>query len=359
MSGSTPIRPPVPPPGTPRSLSCSDAELLFAQTSDRSSNQAADNTLDPASQAALDAHLATCPACTASLAMAQRGQAWLAILRDSDVHPEPPAGMVENILALTGGQPLGTVGDIAPVAPRKPSPWSSVNLAAVRGNMRRTGLFEPRLMLTAAMAFFSISITLSVMGIHLNDLEPTHLRRTVTRSYFTANAHVVRYYENLRVVYELQSRLSELRHAAEAARPAPATTQPAQPQPGQPQSGQPQSGQPQSGQPQSDKPGSSNPGSSNQQPSHPASHADDGVAHKDKHSQSRQPGPDNSQPRSAPANPFSGDLIEAAFFNPQAFTAGVSNSGASIFGKNLSLRSSRRRASVVPQVALCAQRSQA
>ena len=356
MSGSTPIRPPVPPPGTPRSLSCSDAELLFAQISDRSSNHAAGNSLDPASQAALDAHLATCPACTASLAMAQRGQAWLAILRDSDVHPEPPPGMVENILALTGGQPLGTVSDIAPVAPRKPSPWSSVNLAAVRGNMRRTGLFEPRLMLTAAMAFFSISITLSVMGIHLNDLQPTHLRRTVTRSYFTANAHVVRYYENLRVVYELQSRLSELRHAAEAARPA--TTQPDQPQ-SQPQSGQPQSGQPQSGNPQSEKPGSGNPGSSTQQPSHPASHADDGVAHKDKHSQSRQPGPDNSQPRSAPVNPFSGDVIETAFSNPQAFSAGISNSGASIFGKNLSLRSSRRRASVVPQVALCAQRSQA
>ncbi len=331
MSGLTPDRPPLPPSGTPRSLSCADAELLFTGN--------ADNTLHAADQAALDAHLSTCPACTDALAQARRGKAWLAMLLDSDVHPEPPAGMVENILALTGGQPLGTKSTIAPATPRKPAPWASVNLAAVSGGMRRAGLFEPRLMLTAAMAFFSISLTLNVMGIHLYDLQPTHLRRTVTRTYFTANAHVVRYYENLRIVYELQSRLSELRHAAETT-PAPANNKPAQPS----------NGQPQSTNPNSNSPGNGNPGSSTQRPSH----SDDGVAHKDKHSQTRQPVPDSAQPHSAPANQFSGDLIETAFSNP-----GLALPGASILGKNLSLRSSQRRASVVPQVALSAQRSQA
>jgi hypothetical protein len=317
MSGPTPDRPSA----NPRSLSCSDAELLFAQV--------ADSTLDPADQLALDAHLAGCPACTAALADSRRGQAWLALLHDEGAYPEPPAGMVENILALTGGQPLGTVSDDAPAKPRKAAPWASVNLAAVRGGMRRTGLFEPRLMLTAAMAFFSISLTLNVIGIHLDDMKPTHLRRTVTRTYSTANAHVVRYYENLRVVYELESRVRELRHAAET------TTAPAA-KPDQPSNGAPQS----------------NPGGSSSNPKQSPSHSDDGVAHK--HSQTRQPAPDANQPRNTPSGQFSGEVIETAFNSTGVFDAGVSS-----LGNNLSLRSNQRRASVVPQVALNAQRSQA
>jgi hypothetical protein len=348
MSGPTPDRPSA----TPRSLSCSDAELLFAQAADTSATQvagqAADNTLDAASQAALDAHLAGCPACTAALADSRRGVAWLALLRDEGSYPEPPAGMVENILALTAGQPLGTVSDAAPATPRKAAPWASVNLAAVRSGMRRTGLWEPRLMLTAAMAFFSISLTLNVMGIHLDDMRPSHLRRTVTRTYYTANAHVVRYYENLRVVYELESRLRELRHAAETTA-APSTNKPAQQNNGAPQSTNPSSGDPSSnGNPGSGNPNSKGNGSGNPSSSTP-SRSDDGVAHKDKHSQTRQPTPDQNQPHAAPVDAFSGDVIETAF----------STSATESLGKNLSLRSSRRRASVVPQVALNAQRSQA
>ena len=77
--------------------------------------------------------------------------------------------------------------------------------------------------LVAAMAFFSISLTLNLMGVKLTqfraaDLEPQAMRRAVTRQYAQANARVVHYYENLRIVYEVESRVHQLRQAADAPR---------------------------------------------------------------------------------------------------------------------------------------------
>jgi hypothetical protein len=63
--------------------------------------------------------------------------------------------------------------------------------------------------MTAAMAFFSVALTLSMTGIRLRDihqLSPSNLER----AFFSANAAVVRYYDNLTVVAELQSRVRGL-----------------------------------------------------------------------------------------------------------------------------------------------------
>ncbi len=78
------------------------------------------------------------------------------------------------------------------------------------------------------MAFFSISLTLNLMGVrltnlHAADLEPQAMRRAVTRQYAEANARVVRYYENLRIVYEVETRVHQLRQAADTS-PQPAQT---------------------------------------------------------------------------------------------------------------------------------------
>lgn len=43
------------------------------------------------------------------------------------------------------------------------------------------------------------------------------MRRAVTRQYAQANARVVHYYENLRIVYEVESRVHQLRQAADSA----------------------------------------------------------------------------------------------------------------------------------------------
>ena len=88
--------------------------------------------------------------------------------------------------------------------------------------------FEPRLMMTAAMAFFSIALTLNLTGIKLTevraaDFRPSRMRATLTRQYYSTNEQVMKYYENLRLVYEMEARVRELRRSTEA-EPAPRPT---------------------------------------------------------------------------------------------------------------------------------------
>ncbi len=75
---------------------------------------------------------------------------------------------------------------------------------------------EPRLLMTAAMAFFSIALTLNLTGVRLShvrlsDLKPTSLRMYMERQFTTASTPIIRYYDHLRFVYEVQSRMRELR----------------------------------------------------------------------------------------------------------------------------------------------------
>ena len=65
--------------------------------------------------------------------------------------------------------------------------------------------------MTAAMAFFSIALTMNLAGVrltalHASDLKPSSLRK----SFWSASNQAVRYYDNLRVVYELESRVHEM-----------------------------------------------------------------------------------------------------------------------------------------------------
>jgi hypothetical protein len=79
---------------------------------------------------------------------------------------------------------------------------------------------EPRLMMTAAMAFFSIALTLNLTGVRLSDLRIANLRPTAIRSFMErrltmASTPIIRYYDHLRLVYEVQSRMRELRRSTQ------------------------------------------------------------------------------------------------------------------------------------------------
>ncbi|HET9087099.1 MAG TPA: hypothetical protein VFN53_06235 [Acidobacteriaceae bacterium] len=248
------------PPGGP--LDCATADLWLAE--------AAEENLPSEIGLQLHGHAADCAACREKLDQARRGRDWLTILKQEPL--EPPADLVARILVRTSLADVAAATSAAHHVPL-PNDWASmfgvagkssdpdaasantraavhpgpatfargkyVQVPAPNGTLpawqrnslvaMRHKVLEPRLALVAAMAFFSISLTLNLLGIHLThfrvaDLQPQNLRRTVTRHYADANAHVVRYYENLRIVYEVEARVQQLRRAAEMAPNPPAAS---------------------------------------------------------------------------------------------------------------------------------------
>jgi hypothetical protein len=190
----------------PSSPACGQWETLLAD--------ALDGLLRPEDEATFSAHMAVCPACTALFDEAQRGREWLEFLSPE---PEVPLGLLDKILAQTGpGQVegYGLVTDSSNVLPMTPA-WQRPGLV---GNVRRFA--EPRLLMTAAMAFFSLSLTLYLTGFRLSsvklaDLRPTAVRSFMERRLTMASTPIIRYYDHLRFVYEVESRMRELRRTTE------------------------------------------------------------------------------------------------------------------------------------------------
>ncbi len=82
---------------------------------------------------------------------------------------------------------------------------------------------QPRLAMTAAMAFFSIALTLNLTGVRITQLRASDFTpSSIKRSFYDANAKVVRSIDNLRVVYELESRVHDLQRDSDSnTTPAP------------------------------------------------------------------------------------------------------------------------------------------
>ncbi len=222
---------------------------------------AAEDRLSEAEQTALDRHLALCPQCTEELADAKRGAAWLGLLKGHA--PEPSPALLSSILAKTSGlrgaeaglspwidlegEPalvpvimlplIATLGQ--PATPEEPSGQPSLAERLGRwfglGNGFAPAL-QPRLTMTAAMAFLSICLTLNLLGLpdrtlhaqtfhtptfHTQTLRPMGLQRTVADK----RATLVRTFEGIRVVYRVESRMNEWLTASAAPNDAPWTAQ--------------------------------------------------------------------------------------------------------------------------------------
>ena len=205
---------------------CAHCEAMLADASD--------GTLSAADQAIFDRHIATCDVCSEMFADAQRGAALLSMLKPH--RPEPSAALLERILAQTSGladirrclqrtrsRSACRLVPLPRLRPRDVSFFGIGNVipfpAASRTALplpRLLGqtMLQPRLAMTAAMAFFSIALTLNLTGVHLNELKASDLKpANIERNLSDANARAVRYYENLRVVYELESRVRDLQRA--------------------------------------------------------------------------------------------------------------------------------------------------
>ena len=212
-----------------RSLDCGRCEAMLAD--------AVDGALSPEDQTFFDAHVVECGPCEKLLAEARRGAAWLEMLRTPA--PEPSAALLEKILAQTSGgiHPMPVAHPAPAMAPGYTNVLPFPRRAAAA--LRLTGFgrvaFEPRLAMTAAMAFFSIALTMDLMGVNpldvrAGDLSPSALHR----SFAQLGARAAQYYDGLRVVYELESRVHDFENVQQDARDAgkPAEGQPEQPSDG-------------------------------------------------------------------------------------------------------------------------------
>jgi hypothetical protein len=72
----------------------------------------------------------------------------------------------------------------------------------------------PRFAMSFGMAFFSITMLLGIAGFHFADIRHWDLSsKGIRKTYYETQARVMRYYENMRLVYEIESRVRDLRRA--------------------------------------------------------------------------------------------------------------------------------------------------
>jgi hypothetical protein len=175
---------------------------------------AVDGTLTAAEQAVFDRHVAGCVECAEQLSEARRGAAWMEMLKGH--RPEPPAGMLQRILAHTSEAEMSRVfpryGEVptprfavVPAVSFEEKMWS--RFAATFSFDTAKSHFQPRMAMTAAMAFFSLALTMNLTGMHLSDLRPSAIQRSVA----DARASAARSFQSMKVVYQVESRVNELR----------------------------------------------------------------------------------------------------------------------------------------------------
>jgi hypothetical protein len=175
------------------------------------------------SGAALDrfqAHARSCRACGPLLAEAQAGRNWLKSLAEV----EPPASLVANILASTSGVDTQRLQAVAR-APQPSISWLERVQAAMYGYLEPVWdtVRQPRFAMSFGMAFFALSVGLTVLGVKPSDLRQISLRPTAIRhAYYNAQARVVRYVDNVRPVLELQAAIHGIKRNLAPAEPGPA-----------------------------------------------------------------------------------------------------------------------------------------
>lgn len=188
MDGETKIR-----------MQCAEFEAMLTE--------ALDGTLSTADEARFQAHLAACSSCAPLFHEAEAGVKWLAALKEDEA--EPPAMMVENILRAT----IGTSPIPKAVSETKPW-WERLKEIPVLSPVFQT-VFQPRFAMGFGMAFFSIMMLLDLAGIQLKNLRYIDLRPSaIVTAYYQTTGKIVKYWENIRFVYKIESQINDLKNAA-------------------------------------------------------------------------------------------------------------------------------------------------
>ena len=157
-----------------------------------------DGTLSNTERAAVELHAAECAPCGTFMAEVNNGVALLAELPPV----EPPPALITRIAYQT---PVGRVRDPF----EEQTPWSRFALKFLQP------VLQPRLVMGAAMAVLSFTMLERCTGTRVEhvqsaDINPVHVWSGMEMRSVRFKDRLLKYYENLRVVYEVEARLREL-----------------------------------------------------------------------------------------------------------------------------------------------------
>jgi hypothetical protein len=202
------------PDHTSNGMQCNEFEAVLTD--------AIDGVLTGTGLERFQAHARICRACGPLFAEAEAGRNWLKGLTEV----EPPASLVTNILASTTGVDTQRLRVTARAPQPRISWWEHVQ-ASVLEPIWAT-VRQPRFAMSFGMAFFALSVGLTVAGVKPADLGQISLRPSAIRlTYYHAQARVVHYYENVRIVYEVESRVREIKRNVAPAEPGRKESRPA------------------------------------------------------------------------------------------------------------------------------------
>jgi Putative zinc-finger len=196
------------PDHTRNGIECHEFDSLLAD--------AIDGVLTGGALDRFQAHAGSCKNCGPLLAEAEAGRTWLKGLTEV----EPPASLVANILASTTGVDTQRLWSAARAAQLNVSWWEHVQASFLEPMW--AVIRQPRFAMSFGMAFFALSVTLTMLGVKPADVRAISLRPSAIRhTYYNTQARVVRYFDNVRPVLELQAALRSIKRNAPA-EPGPA-----------------------------------------------------------------------------------------------------------------------------------------
>jgi hypothetical protein len=183
-------------------MECSEFEALLAD--------ALDDAIAADARTGFDEHGKSCAVCGPLLVEARQGM----LMVQGLVELEPPKNLIHNILAATS---MSKAEAEATAQPGRAG-WAARTRYSLRRSLQTSfsGAMHSRFAMSFAMAFFSLSITLTLAGVKVTDVQnmvahPSMLRKNAVMGYAHVEAKVASYYENLRLVYQVQAKVRELK----------------------------------------------------------------------------------------------------------------------------------------------------
>ena len=190
-------------------MQCNEFDLLLSD--------ALDGVLSGPGLDHFQAHARTCKTCGPLLEEAEAGRNWLKGLTEV----EPPASLVPNILASTTGVDTQRLRTMVRAPQPRVSWWERVQASFLEPTWALVR--QPRFAMSFGMAFFALSVSLTMAGVNIHDVMNISLRPSAIRhTYYNTQARVVRYVDNVRAVYEVQAALRGIKRNMTPAEPGPA-----------------------------------------------------------------------------------------------------------------------------------------